>query len=113
MRLRMEDYGSEYGSWEAWSYLHDEDDDFEDPEESDEDIDDIYDGAETDEEDAFVVHDHDVDEDNNLAVEFDPNGFSSDDAGFSSDDAEETEVAAQMFSRAGITDRQFSQFSQS
>nr|KJB31860.1 hypothetical protein B456_005G211500 [Gossypium raimondii] len=127
MMLRMNnDGGSDYGSWEAGSYLHDDDDDddFGDPHDhditdgDDEDEDDgeqededeeEYDGTDADDdEDAFDVHAHaeDGDEDNNPSAELDPAAFSSDEAfARALQDAEEREMAARLLALAGINDR--------
>ncbi|PKI31398.1 hypothetical protein CRG98_048211 [Punica granatum] len=97
---------------EGGSYLADEEDDFDDPnDESELDADDgePYDGTDTaDEEDAFDVHVHEVaGEDHNLALEFDPDVFSSDEAyARALQDAEEREMAARMLALSGINDRE-------
>ncbi|KAH1098689.1 hypothetical protein J1N35_015610 [Gossypium stocksii] len=127
MMLRMNnDGGSDYGSWEAGSYLHDDDDDddFGDPHDhditdgDDEDEDDgeqededeeEYDGSDADDdEDAFDVHAlaEDGDEGNNPSAELDPAAFSSDEAfARALQDAEEREMAARLLALAGINDR--------
>lgn len=111
MMLRMNNEGSDYGSWEAGSYLPDEEDDFDDPnDESDLDAEDevLYNGADIDdEEDAFDAHAHEeAEEDNSPALEFDPDAFSSDEAyARALQDAEEREMAARMLALAGINDR--------
>ena len=123
MMLRMNNEGSDYGSWEAGSYVHDDEDDFEDPhndtdgdDDDDDDDDDEEDGEERygvdvdDDEDAFDVHAHEeAGEDNNPIIEFDPAVFSSDEAyARALQDAEEREMAARLFALAGINDREFS-----
>ncbi|KAG4208955.1 hypothetical protein ERO13_A03G165500v2 [Gossypium hirsutum] len=128
MMLRMNnDGGSDYGSWEAGSYLHDDDDDDDfgdsqdhditdgddededDGEQEDEDEEE-YDGTDADDdEDAFDVHAHaeDGDEDNNPSAELDPAAFSSDEAfARALQDAEEREMAARLLALAGINDRE-------
>ena len=118
MMLRMNNDGSDYGSWEAGSYLHDDDDDFGDPhdhyetdgdddEEGDEDEGE-YDGTDADDDvDAFDVHAHaeNGEEDNNRSVELDPAAFSSDEAyARALQDAEEREMATRLLALAGIND---------
>ncbi|KAK4768807.1 hypothetical protein SAY86_026957 [Trapa natans] len=111
MMLRMNAEGSDYGSWEAASYLPDEEDDFDDPnDESDLDgEEELYDGTYSEEvEDAVDVHDREeaVDDDNS-ALSFDPDVFSSDEAyARALQDAEEREIAARMLALAGINDRE-------
>ncbi|GMJ12998.1 hypothetical protein like AT3G19910 [Hibiscus trionum] len=130
MMLRMNNDGSDYGSWEAGSYLHDEDDDFGDPhdhditdgdDDDDEEDDDgeqededegEYDGTDADDddddEDVFDVHAHaeNGEEDNNASSELDPAAFSSDEAyARALQDAEEREMAARLLALAGINDR--------
>ncbi|KAJ0037923.1 hypothetical protein Pint_23208 [Pistacia integerrima] len=118
MMLRMNNDGSDYESWEAGSYLHDEDDDFGGPDDEtdeegneNEDFDgtDVEDDVDDDDEDAFDVHDHDEDaeEDNNPSVEYDSDVFSSDEAyARALQDAEEREMAARLLALAGINDRE-------
>lgn len=102
MMLSMNDDGIDYGSWDAGSYGHGEDDeeDFDDPSEED-------DGSNVDEddEDAFDVHAHDeASEDENQGVELDPSAFSSDEAyARALQDAEEREMAARL-ALAGINE---------
>ncbi|XP_062107941.1 E3 ubiquitin ligase BIG BROTHER-related [Humulus lupulus] len=119
MMLRMNTEGSDYGSWEAGSYLHDDDDDYNDFHD-DTDVDDDeeeHEGTDAeDEEDAFDVHahghdhDHDIDdvgEDNQPSVEFDPAVFPSDEAyARALQDAEDREMAARLLALAGINDRE-------
>ena len=111
MMLRMNNDGSDYGSWEAGSYLHDDDDDFGDPHDHDDtDVDDDdeveeeYDGTDAD---AFDVHAdaENGEDDNNPSVEFDPAVFSSDEAyARALQDAEEREMAVRLLALAGIND---------
>ncbi|KAK8627134.1 hypothetical protein V6N13_134758 [Hibiscus sabdariffa] len=125
MMLRMNNDGSDYGSWEAGSYLHDEDEDFGDPHDHDitdgDDEDDDgeqededegeYDGTDADADDdgdVFDVHAHaeNGEEDHNASIELDPAAFSSDEAyARALQDAEEREVAARLFALTGINDR--------
>ncbi|KAK8519034.1 hypothetical protein V6N13_017717 [Hibiscus sabdariffa] len=124
MMLRMNNDESDYGSWEAGSYLHDEDDDDfgdlhdhditdgddedDDSEQEDEDEGE-YDGTDADaNEDAFDVHAHaeNSEEDNNSSAELDPAAFSSDEAyARALQDAEERDMAARLLALAGINDR--------
>ncbi|XP_059278362.1 E3 ubiquitin ligase BIG BROTHER-related [Lycium ferocissimum] len=101
MMLSMNDEGIDYGSWDAGSYGHDEDDDedFDDPSEEEDD------GSNVDE-DAFDVHAHDeASEDENQGVELDPSAFSSDEAyARALQDTEEREVAARLLALAGINE---------
>ncbi|CAA3009392.1 E3 ubiquitin ligase BIG BROTHER-related [Olea europaea subsp. europaea] len=118
MMLRMHG-GSDYGSWEAGSYGHDEhdNDDDDDEEDEDEDEDDDadnfddaseedYDGTDLEiddnAEDAFDVHAHaEGGEDENQAV----SAFSSDEAyARALQDAEEREMAARLLALAGINE---------
>ncbi|GKU90877.1 hypothetical protein SLEP1_g4821 [Rubroshorea leprosula] len=109
--LRMNAEGSDYGSWETGSYLHDEEDDFGDPNvdtDADENEGEDDDGTDVDDEgDAFDIHAHDeAGEGNNPSVEYDPAVFSSDEAyARAIQDAEEREMAARLFALAGINDR--------
>ncbi|KAF3455897.1 hypothetical protein FNV43_RR00539 [Rhamnella rubrinervis] len=117
MMLRMNTEGSDYGSWEAGSYLHDDEDDFNDFHDGT-DVDDDEEEEEGEEEhvgtdlendaDAFDVHAHDDDvEDNNTNVELDPTGFSSDEAyARALQDAEDREMAARLLALAGINDHE-------
>uniref|UniRef100_A0A5B7C586 Putative E3 ubiquitin ligase BIG BROTHER-related isoform X2 n=1 Tax=Davidia involucrata TaxID=16924 RepID=A0A5B7C586_DAVIN len=107
MMLRMN--GDGFGSWEAGTYVHEDNDDFDDPSE------DEYDGTdadddddEDDDEDAFDVHAHaEAGEDNNSDVELDPANFPSDEAyARALQDAEDREVAARLLALAGINDRE-------
>lgn len=113
MMLRMNNEGSDYGSWEGGSYVHDEEDDFDDPHE-DTDGDDEEEGEERDDginlddddEDAFDVHAPDeAEEESNHRVEFDPAVFSSDEAyARALQEAEDIEMAARLFALAGLND---------
>lgn len=111
MMLRLNTDGSDYGSWEGGSYVPDEDDDFEDPDdETDDEDDDVvgsYDGTDMDDEDAFDVHAaEDANGDSNQAVELETENFSSDEAyARALQDAEEREMAARMLALAGLNDR--------
>ncbi|XP_065866752.1 E3 ubiquitin ligase BIG BROTHER-related [Euphorbia lathyris] len=118
MMLRMNTVTdvSDYGSWEAGSYLHDGDDDFGDPDDDTDGDDD--EGEEEEEEDngtdeddgmdAFDVHAHADDADDvedTPGVELDPASFSSDEAyARALQDAEEREMAARLLALAGIND---------
>ncbi|KAK2405535.1 E3 ubiquitin-protein ligase BIG BROTHER [Trifolium repens] len=114
MMLRMNNDGSDYGSWEGGSYLHDDGDDFddlhdgtdEDEDEDDEDEDDDNE-EEYEDEDAFDVHAHaTVGEHDNPIIEFDPELFSSDEAyARALQEAEEREMAARLLALAGIHDQ--------
>ncbi|XP_051148735.1 E3 ubiquitin ligase BIG BROTHER-related-like isoform X2 [Andrographis paniculata] len=102
MMLRMDaSFGSDYGSWEAESYGHEDeiyDDDYDDASEED------YEGSdvEVDEEDAFDVHAH-ANENDNQIPELDPSAFSSDEAyARALQDAEERDMAARLLALAGI-----------
>ncbi|KAL5543124.1 hypothetical protein UlMin_010834 [Ulmus minor] len=112
MMLRMNNDGSDYGSWEGGSYLHDDEDDFNDiHDDSDGDVDDEeeYEGTDVEnDEDAFDVHAHDDEEEaDNPSIELDPSAFSSDEAyARALQDAEDREMAARFFSLAGINDRE-------
>ncbi|XVF67010.1 hypothetical protein PTKIN_Ptkin10aG0086100 [Pterospermum kingtungense] len=124
MMLRMSNDGSDYGSWEAASYLHDDDDDdFGDPHDHDDtdDDDDVEDedededagendgtDADDDDVDAFDVHAHaeNGEDENNPILEFDPAVYSSDEAyARALQDAEEREMAARLLALTGISDR--------
>ncbi|KAJ8759318.1 hypothetical protein K2173_006838 [Erythroxylum novogranatense] len=109
MMLRME--GSDYGSWDAGSYLHDEDDDFGDPNDETDEDDDEEEGHEynetdaDDDVDAFDVHVGDPGA--NRLVEFDPDNFSSDEAfARALQEAEEREMAERLLALAGIQERE-------
>ncbi|XP_050219607.1 E3 ubiquitin ligase BIG BROTHER-related-like [Mercurialis annua] len=108
--------GSDYGSWETSSYVHDDHDHFHDGdfgEEEDDEDDDGSDGDgvdededEDDEEDAFDVHAHLTDSEPVVDVVIDPAMFSSDEAyARALQDAEEREMAARLFAFAGIHDQ--------
>lgn len=118
MMLRMNNDGSDYGSWEGGSYLHDDGDDFDDlhdgtdvDDEDDDEDDDNEEDYEDEDEDAFDVHDHASvgDRENNPVIEFDPELFSSDEAyARALQEAEEREMAARLLALAGIHDRKSS-----
>nr|XP_048334004.1 E3 ubiquitin ligase BIG BROTHER-related-like isoform X3 [Ziziphus jujuba var. spinosa] len=113
MMLRMNNEGSDYGSWEAGSYLHDDEDDFNDfhddtDADDDDDDDEEFDGTDVENDaDAFDMHAHDDDdvEDDNPNVELDPAGFSSDEAyARALQDAEDREMAARLLALADLND---------
>lgn len=114
--LRMNNEGSDYGSWEAGSYLHDDGDEFDDlhdgtdVDEEDDDNDDDEEEEEYENDDAFDVHAHaGAGEHDNPSIEFDPEVFSSDEAyARALQEAEEREMAARLLALAGINDRKFS-----
>ncbi|KAJ4710467.1 E3 ubiquitin ligase BIG BROTHER-related [Melia azedarach] len=115
MMLRMSNDESDYGSWDAGSYLHDEDDDFGGESDIDDHGNDELDGTDVDDdddddedEDAFDVHAHDeAEDDNNPIVEYDSDVFSSDEAyARALQDAEEREMAARLLALAGINDHE-------
>ncbi|XP_020213463.1 E3 ubiquitin ligase BIG BROTHER-related [Cajanus cajan] len=112
MMLRMNNEGSDYGSWEGGSYLHDDGDDFDDLQDGtdvDEDDDEDDDNEEEyEDEDAFDVHAHgSAGEHDNPSIEFDPDVFSSDEAyARALQEAEEREMAARLLALAGINDRE-------
>lgn len=97
MMLRMGgNGGSDYGSWEAESYEHDDDfdeDDYDDASEED------YDG----EGDAVIRAEGEEDDAQN--VELDPSAFSDDEAyARALQDAEEQDMAARLLALAGINE---------
>ena len=107
MMIRMNGEGSDYGSWEAGSYINEEE--FDDPNDGtdvDDGVDDDDEGEDKEEdegeydgteEDAFDVHD----------VEFDPTVFSSDeDYARALQRIEEQEMAARLLALAGLDDRE-------
>lgn len=112
LMLRMTSEGSDFGSWEAGSYVLDDEDGFGDPHdhtESDGD-DDEFDGTDVnDEDDVFDVHAHeDGGEHNNSNFELDPGNFSSDEAyARALQDAEDREMAARLLALAGLQDREY------
>ncbi|KAI9084966.1 hypothetical protein K1719_032958 [Acacia pycnantha] len=124
MLVRMNNEGSDYGSWDAGSHLLDDGDDFEDLHDgTDDDGDDEDDGLddededddddnnvdeEYDDEDAFDAHAHvSSGEIDDTSIEFDPDVFSSDEAyARALQEAEEREMAARLFAMAGINDRE-------
>ncbi|KAK8603392.1 hypothetical protein V6N13_085579 [Hibiscus sabdariffa] len=129
MMLSMNNDGSDYGSWETGSYLHDDDfddlhdhdvddDDDDDYDDDDDDHDDIEeeegesDGTDADADDVdvdvFDLHaqSESGDDDDNPSGELDPADFSSDEAyARALQDAEESEMAARLLALAGISDR--------
>lgn len=100
MMLRMESGGgSDYGSLEAESYGHDDDDFDEDNYEEDYNASDVE-GDESDEH-ASTEGEEDDDPD----VELDPSAFPNDEAyARALQDAEEREMAANLLALAGITE---------
>ncbi|XVF44563.1 hypothetical protein PTKIN_Ptkin02bG0134800 [Pterospermum kingtungense] len=108
MMLKMNNDGSDYGSWEAASHLHDDEDndDFGDPHDHYATGGDDDDGDEDDEADYDVhAQAENGEEDNNPSAELDPAAFSSDEAyARALQDAEERDMAARLFSLAGIND---------
>lgn len=120
MMLRMNNEGSDYGSWEAGSYLRDDGDDFDDLNDGtdvddDNDDDDEEDNEEEeydddDDEDAFDALAHaGAGENDTPNIEFDPDVYSSDEAyARALQEAEEREMAARMLALAGINDRKWS-----
>ncbi|KAJ6353533.1 hypothetical protein OIU76_002530, partial [Salix suchowensis] len=104
MMLRMNNDGSNYGSWEAGSYLHDDEDDFGDPDDETDDEDGYNDTDVDDDADAFDVHAHaDAGDHDNTEVEIDPSVYSSDEAyARALQEAEEREVAARLLALAGL-----------
>lgn len=110
LMLRMTSEGSDFGSWEAGSYVLDDEDGFGDPHdhtESDGD-DDEFDGTDVnDDDDVFDVHAHeDGGEHNNPNFELDPGNFSSDEAyARALQDAEDREMAARLLALAGLQDQ--------
>ncbi|KAE9611569.1 putative chromatin regulator PHD family [Lupinus albus] len=127
MMLRMNNDGSDYGSWESGSYLHDDDfDDLHDAtavdedgdgdgdgdedEDEDEDEDDVDDDEEFEDEDAFDVLAHAASGQHEVSrIQFDPAVFTSDEAfARALQEAEEREMAARLLALAGINDLSFS-----
>ncbi|KAF1880436.1 hypothetical protein Lal_00011494 [Lupinus albus] len=123
MMLRMNNDGSDYGSWESGSYLHDDDfDDLHDAtavdedgdgdgdgdEDEDEDEDDVDDDEEFEDEDAFDVLAHAASGQHEVSrIQFDPAVFTSDEAfARALQEAEEREMAARLLALAGINDRE-------
>ncbi|XP_052204396.1 E3 ubiquitin ligase BIG BROTHER-related [Diospyros lotus] len=113
MMLRMNGDGSDYGSWDAGSYVHEDDEDFDDPSEDEYDVTDAEEEDEEDEgdyedEDAFDVHAHaGEDNDSTVGVELDPASFPNDEAyARALQDAEDREMAARLLALAGINDRE-------
>lgn len=127
MMLRMGGDGSEYESWEGGRYIHEDDEDFDDPSEdeydrtddgvddsgdddNDDDDEDEDDGDDDDDEDAFDVHAHaESGEDNNMSVgvELDPAFYPNDEAyARALQDAEDREMAARLLALTGINERE-------
>ncbi|XP_061368637.1 E3 ubiquitin ligase BIG BROTHER-related isoform X2 [Gastrolobium bilobum] len=115
MMLRLNNEGSDYGSWEGGSYLHDDGDDFDDlhdgtdvDEDEDEDEDEDDNEEEYENEDAFDVNAHgSAGEHDNPIIEYDPDVFSNDEAyARALQEAEEREMAARLLALAGINDRE-------
>ncbi|CAK7338018.1 unnamed protein product [Dovyalis caffra] len=112
MMLRMNNDGSDYGSWEGGSYLHDDEDDFGDPDDEtdgDDDGEEEYNDTDVDDDaDAFDVHAHaDAGEDDNTEVEIDPSVYSSDESyARALQEAEERDMAARLLALAGLNDRE-------
>ncbi|XP_028065242.1 E3 ubiquitin ligase BIG BROTHER-related isoform X2 [Camellia sinensis] len=110
MMLRMNGDGSDYGSWEAGSYVHEDDEDFDDPSEDEYDDEEVEDEDEDEDEDAFDVHAHaeaGEDNDSSVGVELDPASFPNDEEyARALQDAEEREMAARLLALAGINDRE-------
>ncbi|KAK8622359.1 hypothetical protein V6N13_117279 [Hibiscus sabdariffa] len=120
MMLSMNNDGSDYGSWETGSYLHDDDfddlhdhdvdDDEEEEEEGEEEEEEEgeSDGTDADDVDVFDLHaqSESGDDDDNPSGELDPADFSSDETyARALQDAEESEMAARLLALAGISDR--------
>ncbi|KAE9445560.1 hypothetical protein C3L33_22542, partial [Rhododendron williamsianum] len=122
MMLRMGGDGSEYGSWEGGRYIHEDDEDFDDPsgdeydrtddsvDDGDNDDDEDEDDGDDEDEDAFDVHAHaESGEDNNMSVgvELDPAFYPNDEAyARALQDAEDREMAARLLALAGINERE-------
>lgn len=124
MMLRMGGDGSEYGSWEGGRYIHEDDEDFDDPSgdeydrtddsvddgDNDDDDDEDEDDGDDEDEDAFDVHAHaESGEDNNISVgvELDPAFYPNDEAyARALQDAEDREMAARLLALAGINERE-------
>lgn len=126
MMLRMNNEGSDYGSWDAGSYLHDDGDDFEeihddgsDDDDDDDEDNDLDDEEDEDENGDGEVEEYDDDEDafdaharvssgeiDNTSIEFDPEVYSSDEAyARALQEAEERDMAARLLAMAGLNDR--------
>lgn len=116
MMLRMNNEGSDYGSWEAGSYLHDDDlddlhdgTDVDDDDNNDDNNDNDDDVEEYENEDAVDAHAHSGGENDNFSIEFDLDVFSSDEAyARALQEAEERDMAARLLALAGINDRKCS-----
>lgn len=117
MMIRMNGDVSDYGRWEAGSYVP-EDDDIDDHTEDEYEGSDAGDdndhehnfdhGSENydDEEDAFDVHAHeDGDDDENPDIELDPADFPNDEAyARALQDAEDREMASRLLALSGINE---------
>ena len=115
MMLRMNNDGSDYGSWEAGSYLHDYGVDFGDPDdETDGDDDDDETDGDNDTDvdgDAFDVHAHADNRDDNTEVEIDPSVYSSDEAyARALQEAEERDIAARLLALASLNGSKFEKY---
>ncbi|XP_022139135.1 E3 ubiquitin ligase BIG BROTHER-related [Momordica charantia] len=115
LMLRMTNEGSDFGSWEAGSYVFDDEDGFGEPHDHTESDgeDDEFDGTDInddgDDDDVFDVHAHeDGGDDNNPNLELDPGNFSSDEAyARALQDAEDREeMAARLLALAGLQDHE-------
>ncbi|KAJ6288918.1 hypothetical protein OIU76_024822 [Salix suchowensis] len=108
MMLRMNDDGSDYGSWEAGSYLQDYEDDFGDPDDETDGDDDETDGDDDtgvdSNGDAFDAHAHaGTGNDDNTEVEIDPSLYSSDEAyARALQEAEEQDISARLLALVGL-----------
>jgi E3 ubiquitin-protein ligase BIG BROTHER-like protein len=120
MMLRMNNDGSDYGSWEAGSYLLDYGDDFGDPDDEtdgdDDDDDDDDDETDGDDDtnvdgDAIDVHAHADNRDDNTEVEIDPSVYSSDEAyARALQEAEERDIAARLLALASLNGSKFENY---
>ncbi|KAB5548026.1 hypothetical protein DKX38_011432 [Salix brachista] len=108
MMLRMNDDGSDYGSWEAGSYLQEYEDDFGDPDDETDGDDDETDGDDDtgvdSNGDAFDAHAHaGTGNDDNTEVEIDPSLYSSDEAyARALQEAEEQDITARLLAVVGL-----------
>ncbi|KAJ6419614.1 hypothetical protein OIU84_029682 [Salix udensis] len=111
MMLRMNDDGSDYGSWEAGSYLQDYEDDFGDPDDETDGDDYETDGDDDtgvdSNGDAFDTHVHaGTGNDDNTEVEIDPSLYSSDEAyARALQEAEEQDISARLLALVGLNGR--------
>ena len=116
MMLRMNDDGSDYGSWEAGSYLQDYEDDFGDLDDETDGDDDETDGDDDTgvdgDGDAFDVHAHaGTGNYDNTEVEIDPSLYSSDEAyARALQEAEERDISARMLALAGLNGSEFDNY---